>query len=117
MAKEKAYSKKFKDHKVLILNEDGSVLSLPVLNIDSGYIETSEDIFQVTDAIKYYNLNTGGFTYIFNLDLPAKVESKNLKDLRRSMVIKNLFSYDREKALDMKLVLPYIIAIAVIIFN
>jgi hypothetical protein len=113
----KPYAKNFKNHKVLLFDNEGSVLQLPVHNIYNGMVETSEDIYPIEKGKKFYSVNNGGFVFVFNLDFDAKVEASHLKTLRRSMALKNLFAYDREKVFDMKMVLPYLVALAVIIFN
>lgn len=104
-----SYAKNYKNHKVIIVNEDGSLTHHQVYGIDSGVIETDQALLEMADAKKYYDVTNAGFTYVFNLDLPARVEAENLKKLRRNTAINNLMKYDREKSLDIFKLLPWII--------
>lgn len=114
--KKPSYAKKYRNHNVLIVTENGTINEHPVFGIDSGTIETDTDMLPVVDSKKFYNETTGGFTYLFHMDIPAKVESENIKQLRRSNVIKNLMNYDKEKPLDMFKLMPYLIAVVAVIF-
>lgn len=110
------YAKQFQDHSVIVISEDGTLEHQAVYCIDSGTIETEMDMLPLNKAVKFYDKTNGGFTYVFNLSLPAKVESENLKQLRRSKVIQNLMTYDREKPLDIMKLVPYIVAVVAIMF-
>lgn len=115
MAKLPSYAKEFKNHKVIVF-QDGSMTHHQVLGIDSGLIETEFDMLPVKDAVRYYDQTNAGFTYIFNLDLPSKVEAGTLKELRRSTAIKNIMSFDREKGFDVFKFMPYVIAVVALLF-
>jgi hypothetical protein len=112
-----AYAKQFKDHKVIVFHENGSITHYDVWSMDSDIIETEEHVFKTNDAFKVYDNTNGGFTYIFNCPEVALVEAEKLKLLRRSMAIKNIFSYDREKGINFMQVLPYLVAIAAVVFS
>jgi hypothetical protein len=111
------YAKNFKNHRVIIFHDDNTITHYPVYNIDAGTIETSEHMLPLADAVKVYDKTHGGFTFLYNCPTPALVEAENLKSLRRSVAIKNIFTYDREKGIDFMKVLPYLIAIAAIVFG
>lgn len=110
------YAKEFKNYEVMLF-KNNSVTIHPVYNVNGGCIETDIDILPEEEGIKIYNETLGGFTYLFNIDMPAKVESENLKTLRRNVAIKNLMSYDKEKGIDLKIVMAYLVAISAIIFS
>lgn len=112
-----AYAKNFRNHSVLIFDENHNLTRHKVYGIDNGCIETEDNILELEGSIKYYDQTNGGFTYIYNLDLPAKVEAENLKKLRRNTAINNLFKYDREKGLDIFKLMPWIITIVALIFK
>lgn len=116
MKKRPSYSKAYKNHSVLIFDENNSVTSYDVLNIDNDCIETDTDILKLSDSIKFYDNNNGGFTYIFNVPEVAKVEAENLKNLRRNNVVKNIMTYETEKSMDITKLFPYIIAVAALLF-
>lgn len=116
MKKKPSYAKAFKQHKVIIIHDDGSLEHQQVYGIDNGTIETEFDMLPVEKATKFYDKTNGGFTFIYHLDLPAKVSSEELKSLRRSKVIQNIMSYDRESGMDIMKLVPYVVAIVAIMF-
>lgn len=109
--------KYLKNHKVLIFSElENTYQSKKVVSIDDNVIEFDDGLLTFGDSKKYYNELTGEVTYIYNLDIPTKLESGNLKTLRRSVALKNLFTYDKEQSFDLIKFIPYCIAIIAIIF-
>jgi hypothetical protein len=111
-----SYAKNYKNYKVIIFNQDGTITTNKVYGIDGNMVETEEDFLRLEDAVKYHDITNGGFTYFYHLDVPAKVESENLKNLRRSVALKNLFVYDREKGFDIFKLMPYMIAVCALLF-
>jgi hypothetical protein len=117
MSKKKpSYSKAFKNHSVLIFDDNNSITHFDVFNIDNGCIETESDILELKDCQKFYDNNNGGFTYVFNVPEVAKVEAESLKKLRRNKVIKNIMTYETEKSMDLGKMFPYFIALAALLF-
>lgn len=110
------YAKDFKNHNVLVFDDNNMVTEFRVYSVDSDAIETEDHIFKVADTVKVYNSSNGGFTYLVNAPSIAIQEAEHLKLLRRNKTIKNLFSYETEKSLDLMKILPYIIAIVAVIF-
>lgn len=111
------YAKAYKNHTVMIFDENNSMTQYPVYTIDKDCVEYQEGILHISDALKVYDNNNGGFTYIFNLDKPSVVEAKNLVELRRSVSIKNMMNFETDKSMDLAKVLPFAIAIIAIIFS
>lgn len=111
-----SYAKAYKDHSVLIFDDNHSMTQYPVYTIDKDCVEYEDGILHISDALKVYDNNNGGFTYVFNLDKPALVEAKTLQELRRSVSIKNMMKYETEKPFDLAKVFPYLIAIVALIF-
>lgn len=101
------------NHRVMIV-KDGSVTFSPARQCDKGMIECEHDILPETDAKKFYDQDNGCILYVYNLDIPAKVESEKLKDLRRSVALNRIFNYDKEKPFNWFGLLPYVIAIIAI---
>lgn len=114
MAKVK-YNKDYKNYSVSIIQGD-VLTTYPVVDVIGDSVEYEEGVLNIADATKYIDNNTGGLHYIFNLDLPAVVEAKNLKLLRRSTAVNNLFKYDKGKKFDLVAFMPWVVIIALVIF-
>ncbi|HDR4573542.1 TPA: hypothetical protein QCQ70_004366 [Bacillus cytotoxicus] len=106
----------FSNHKVIIVRDDVMYVE-KVRSADSDVIETETSIYKTEDANRYYNETEGSITYVFNVDIPAKVEAENLKLLRRATTIKNIFKYDTDKAFDINKMIPWIIVALALIFK
>lgn len=116
MLSNKNVVKPLKNHRVLIF-EDNCLSVYPVIYFDSVTIETGSMVLNASDCVRYFNDSDGGFSFVFNLDLPAKVEASNLQQLRRSTALKNMFSYDRDKGFDIFKLLPWVITIIALLFK
>lgn len=116
MAVSKKISAQFRNHEVMIVNPDGTLEYHDVLNMDAGFIETADSSLPVNGCDRYYNKNNAGFTFVYNLSLPAQIEAENLKSLRRSHALKNIFSYDKEKGLNGKVIIVGLILALAIVF-
>lgn len=102
---------------VIVFDENRNICSIQRgVEIVSDSIETSEGIMMLSDAKIFTDEWNGHIYYIFNLDLPSKVEAENLKRLRRSTAVHNIFSYDTAKPFDFMKLLPYLIIIMMILF-
>jgi hypothetical protein len=106
-------NRSYKNHKAMIFSSElQEVVTVPVLDvIDGNNIETEEGVLPLDDAKRFFDANTGAVTYVFDLELPARVEASKLVQLRRSVAVKNMFNYDKDKAFDIFKFLPYVIAI------
>lgn len=113
MAKKK---ETFSKHKVIVIRDEVMYVER-VKSADSDVIETETAIYQTEDASRYYNETEGSLTYVFNVDVPAKVEAERLKLLRRSSAIKNIFKYDTEKSFNVEKLIPWVIVALVVIFK
>lgn len=103
--------------KVLIFDEElQSLRSEKYVGIDPNHIETKEGMYPLEDARKVYNETDGLIYYIFNLDLPARVEVENLKRLRRSSALSNIFKYEVKKPFDIFSFMPWLVILALIMF-
>lgn len=116
MNKKLKINREFKDFKVILFQED-TVSTYPVTDLYSDVVEYENGTLKVADSEKYYDAVNGGISYVFNLDLPAQVEAENLKTLRRSTAIHNLFSYDRHKKFDLVSIMPWLIIILLVLFK
>lgn len=101
----------YKNHRVLMVVDDELVSSHVVDVLDGKDVETPEGILPIEDAKKLYDASTGGITYIYNLDMPARVESTKLRELKRSVAIKNMMNYEKEKKFDLVNFMPWVIAV------
>src|SRR5699024_4440161 len=85
----------FKKHKTIEIFEDGSCNIEQVKDITEDLIETDGSIFpRDIKYTKMYDNISGNIYYIYNLDLPAKIESEKIKKLRRSATLANIFDYN-----------------------
>ncbi|MEG7944884.1 hypothetical protein, partial [Bacillus pacificus] len=87
----------FSNHKAYVVRDDVMYVER-VISADSDVVETETGIYKTDDAIRYYNETEGAISYMFNVDIPSKMEAEKLKTLRRSTAIKNLFKYDTQKS-------------------
>ncbi|MDR4352532.1 hypothetical protein FOS02_28020, partial [Bacillus paranthracis] len=69
------------------------------------------------DAIRYYNETEGAISYMFNVDIPSKMEAEKLKTLRRSTAIKNLFKYDTQKSFNFEKMIPWVIVVLTLLLK
>lgn len=115
MAKNKGNSN-YKNDSISIISDD-QITTHKVLDIVGNSIEYDEGILDISDAKKYYDLNNSGMHYYFNLDIPSKVEAMNLKMLRRSQALNNIFKYDRGKKFDLVGFMPWLIIVLLVLFK
>lgn len=106
----------FKNYKVSIVEND-VISTYPVVDIIADSIEYEDGILKMADAKKFFDSTSGGIHYLFYCDLPAVVEAKNLKLLRRSTAINNLFKYDRNKKFDLMGFMPWVAIIMLVLFK
>lgn len=106
----------YKNYRVSVCS-DGVIETYQVLDIVINDIEYEHGFLSIDNATTYVDQTTGGLHYFFDLDLPSKVEAKNLKMLRRSMAIKNIFSYDVDKTFDLFKFLPWLVIILLVLFK
>jgi hypothetical protein len=107
----------YKNFRATIYTEEGDMMTYPVYDIAGDMIELDNQILKISDAQRYYDHNVDGIHYIFNLDLPAKVEAEELKKLRRSTAINNLFKYESKKGLDLMTLLPWLVIVLMVLFK
>lgn len=112
----KKRSQEYKNYTVSIIEND-VITSYPVIDMVGDSVEYDEGVLRIQDAKKFFDKNTGGIHYLFNLDLPSVVEANNLKLLRRSTVINNLFKYDKAKKMDIMSFMPWIVVMLLIFFK
>ena len=109
-------NKEYKNHYVSIFTDD-TMTTYPVLDMVSDDLEYEHGMLPVENAKKVFDFSTGGLHFIYNLDLPAKVEAEKLSTLRRSVAIKNIFAFDKDKGFDLMGFLPWLIIMLLIFFK
>lgn len=89
-----------------------------VVSLEGNALETRYRVLSLEDLDKYISVD-GYVIYLSNLDFFGKTESENLKKLRRSSVINNLFNFgsSSSKSFDLFKFLPYLIILILIFFN
>jgi hypothetical protein len=105
--------------KVVQFNTENNEISIEsVMDKAADMIETTTGMYNLQDAKTYVDPVKGELVYVFNVDIPAKVEAENLKQLRRSVTLKNLFNFERTSGgTDWIKLLPYLIIIMMVIFH
>lgn len=104
--------------KVLVFDEQrGSLQVHSGKELYADSIETDSGMYFLSDSKVYVDEWNGHTYYLFNVDIPAQVEASNLKKLRRSVALNNLFDYDVKKVFDLFGFLPYLVIILMIIFG
>lgn len=103
--------------KILLFNEiDNTFLEETIIEITDNKIETKEALYTREDFDVYFNESNNTMTYISKIDIEGKIEANNLKKLRRSEAINNMFDYETTKQFDLMAFMPYIIIIIMAIF-
>lgn len=101
--------KTLRNMKVMFFDEERRTVSVePIKNIQGDSIESSNGLMHLSDASIFTDEWNGGTYYLFNVDLPAKVEAENLKKLRRSAALSNLFNYSSAKPFDLMGFMPWV---------
>lgn len=101
--------------KLLCVFEDGTVAIENVISIDGDVLESQNRCVNLSDLDSFVNVD-GSILYATRLDVKARSESENLLKLRRSVVISNIFAFDKQKKLDIMSYLPWIALIIVVMF-
>lgn len=111
-------AKKQTKDQVIIFHEDNTMTFHPVLSQEGNMVETDTNLLDLKDAKTFLNASKGAMTYLFHLDLPAKIEAENLKNLRRSTALKRAFEFDRKTGeINWAAIMPYIIIILLVLFK
>ncbi|MCY7487903.1 hypothetical protein [Paenibacillus alvei] len=100
-----------------IVVEGQNIQIVPVRDESAEALETQLGLLRKEDAQVYVDAS-GGLTYLYNVDLPAKVEAENLRNLRRSVALKRAFEFNTsEGKIDWMKIFPYIIVVMLILFK
>jgi hypothetical protein len=105
-----------KDTVILYHQESNSVTMHGVIDTGANMLETDVGILPIEGSRAIPNVNKGGMLYLYQVDLPALIEAENLKQLRRSVAIRNMFQFGKD-GMDLKSLIPWIICLALIIFK
>lgn len=105
--------------RVIIFNEEQNTCIVDrVIDVDADTIEAHGYILPMSDALVRVDPVHGNPVYIFNLmTVPAAVEAENLKKLRRSQALKNMFQFERNQSLNIAQLAPWIVVAALILFR
>lgn len=106
----------FSNHKAYVIRDDVMYVER-VISADSDVVETETGIYKTDDAIRYYNETESAISYMFNVDIPSKMEAEKLKTLRRSTAIKNLFKYDTQKSFNFEKMIPWVIVVLTLLLK
>jgi len=103
--------------KIFLFDEETKTFySEEVKTILGNEIETKYGLYPKSDFEQYFDEDNNSIVYFSKIDLNAKLEAENLKTLRRSSALNNLFNYETKKQFDLVAFMPYIIIIVMAIF-
>lgn len=88
--------KKIREQVIVYHEEDNSISIENVIDQKNGLIETKNYQLPALNGKRVFNETSGVMTYIFSLDMPAKLESQHLKSLRRSTALLRAFDFDKD---------------------
>lgn len=95
--------------KVMFFDEERKTVSVEnVKDVQGDSIESSTGLLHLNDADIYTDEWNGSIYYVYNGDLPAKVEAENLKKLRRNAALSNIFNYSSAKPFDFMSLMPWV---------
>lgn len=106
-----------KRDKILIFNEDHTVQMLQVEDVSEEAVLTKVGLFQLENMTKHIDTQNGYILYVANVDLPAKMEAANLRQLRRSTALKRMLEFNIQDKPDMFKWVPYFIIAMLILFK
>lgn len=102
---------------VILFDEENKTLYQEnITEITDNKIETKTNLYPKKDFTTYFDESNNTLAYLSNIDLSAKIETENLKQLRRSAALNNIFDYETTKDFDLMAYMPYIIIIVMAIF-
>lgn len=101
---------------ILIDNENKTFYTEEIKNNLGNEIETKYGLYPKQDFEQFFDEDNNTIVYMTNIDLTAKLEAENLKKLRRSSALNNLFDYETKKQFDLMAFMPYAIIIIMAIF-
>lgn len=103
---------------VLIFDEKRKTLTAEKgIDIVADQIESESGIYHLSDAQIFTDEWNGKIYYLFNAELPEKVEANKLKGLRRSNALARMFDYQVSKPMDMFKFMPWVAIILLILFG
>lgn len=106
-----------KNMKVMVFDEDRRTVSVQcVKDVQGDTIESVNGILHLSEADIYTDEWNGEIVYLYNVDLPARVEVENLKKLRRNTALSNLFNYQAAKPFDLFGFMPWVALIISLFF-
>ena len=107
-----------KNVKVLIYDEEKKTIRTEKFNLINGNdLETNAGWYPLDDSQRLIDDSDGTIYYLFNVPVPAKIEAENLKHLRRSVALNNIFDYQTKKQFDLFAFMPWVIIILLAIFG
>ncbi|OPG94566.1 hypothetical protein B2I21_31830 [Chryseobacterium mucoviscidosis] len=106
-----------KRDKLLIFNDDQTVQMVTVEDVSEEAVLTKQGLYQLENLDKHIDTQNGYILYVANVDLPAKMEAANLRQLRRSTALKRMLEFNIQDKPDMFKWVPYFIIAMLILFK
>lgn len=103
--------------KVIMVDSERKTLNIErIKGISGDVVECTSGMLSLSDAAIYTDEWNGQIVYLYNVDLPAKVEAENLKNLRRNAALSNIFNYTSAKPFDLFAFMPWVALIVSLFF-
>lgn len=102
---------------VSIIDENENITTYKVKDVFENSLEHEKGILFLDQAKRYFDNRNGTIHYFYNLDDVAKMESANLKTLRRSVALQNIFKVKTKDKINIMQMLPYLIIALMILFK
>ena len=106
-----------KRDKLLVFNQDHTVELLAVEEVSEEAILTKSGMYSIEGITKHIDTLNGYVLYVANVDLPAKIEANNLRQLRRSTALKRMLEFNIADKPDFFRWVPYIVIVMLILFK
>lgn len=103
--------------KCLIVNDDQTCELVNVQEVSDEAIVTDRGLFYLDQVKKMLDIRNGYLIYCAHLDLPARIEAENLRQLRRSTALKRMLEFNVKDKPDFFKFVPYIIIALLILFK
>lgn len=95
--------------KIVIFNQDQTVSIHGIEAISTEAVLTQQGTYPIQDCDKYIDTVNGSLVYTVNASIPAKVEAENIRNLRKSTVLKTIFEFERSGKFDYMKLIPWVI--------
>ncbi|RJG23297.1 hypothetical protein DQX05_13785 [Paenibacillus thiaminolyticus] len=103
--------------KMLVFNDDHTCELLQVEEISDQAVLTKRGMYDLSGVSKHIDTANGYILYVANVDMPARIEAAQLRQLRKSTALKRMFEFNVQDKPDFFKYVPYILIALLILFK